>query len=237
MAKSSPFESIYQRLGANFAEFDGWVLPSDFGNPSAEAHALEHECAAFDLSSFGRLSVRASDPAKMLERAGFELEEGLTDGYWSWAVLKNGDGGVRCRVGCTDREAVVLTPSGRSCAVMGALERGMEGQNGESSLTDLTDRTGLLALYGPKAVESVAPLLPLDLDSLPRRGMMKLSFFMMNLIVFRGSWLDGDGLELICPASAAPLAGGAIAKYHEKQNIRPAGMACLKDKLRKAGLG
>lgn len=113
----------------------------------------------------------------------------------------------------------------------------MEGQNGESSLTDLTDRTGLLALYGPKAVESVAPLLPLDLDSLPRRGMMKLSFFMMNLIVFRGSWLDGDGLELICPASAAPLAGGAIAKYHEKQNIRPAGMACLKDKLRKAGLG
>ena len=236
MAKSSPFESIYQKLGANFAEFDGWVLPSDFGDAAAETSALENGCAAFDLSNFGRLSMKGSDASAMLQKAGFELEEGLREEYWIWASLKDGTGSIRCRMGYKDRETVILTPSGRNHEVMAALERGMEGQNGDSSLTDLTDRTGLLAIYGPRAVESVSPLLPLDLDSLPERGMMKLSFFMMNLIIFRGSWLGGEGLELLCPASAAPLAGGAIAKYHKKQNIQPAGMVCLREQMQKAGL-
>lgn len=231
MAKSSPFESIYQRLGANFDEFDGWRLPSDFGDPAAETRALETECAAFDLSSFGRLSLKCADLSQTLRNAGFSLDEPVEDERWGWADLD----GLRCRVGRKDKEAYILTPSGKSGEVMAALERALD-QNGDCTLTDLTDRTGLLALYGPKAVESVAPLLPLDLESLPEKGMMKLSFFMMNLVIFRGSWLDTDGLELLCPASAAPLAGGAIAKYHEKQHITPAGMICLQAQLAKAGL-
>lgn len=236
MTKSSPFESIYQRLGANFGEFDGWRLPSDFGDPAGEARALETECAAFDLSSFGRLSLKCADLPALLQGAGFRVEEPIDDERWGWATLEDGSTPVRCRIGRKDKETVILTPSGKGGQVMAALEIGLEGLSGDCSITDLTDRTGLLAIYGPRSVESVAPLLPLDLESLPPKGMMKLSFFMMNLIIFRGSWLGLDGLELLCPASAAPLAGGAIAKYHEKQHITPAGMVCLNEMLRKAGL-
>ena len=235
MAKSSLFEAIYQRLGANFGEFDGWLLPSDFGDPAAEQRAMETGCAAFDLSSFGRISLKSRDLSAIFEGAGFHLKQPLRDEGWVWAELAAEGVTVRCRVGLKGDEAFTLTPSGKAGLVMAALEKGLDRGNGDCVLTDLTGRTGLLALYGPKAVESVKPLLPLDLDLLEPGEMMKLSFFMMNLIIFRGSWVDVDGLELLCPASAAPLAGGVIAKYHEKQKITPAGMTCLNVVMQEAG--
>jgi glycine cleavage system aminomethyltransferase T len=50
---------------------------------------------------------------------------------------------------------------------------------------------------------------------------------MISVTALRGGWAGSDGLELICPTSAAGLAAGAIAKYHKQQNITPAGMDCL----------
>ena len=58
-----------------------------------------------------------------------------------------------------------------------------------------------------------------------------MSFFMISITIIRGAWTDDDGIELICPASAAPLAAGAVAKYHARENITPAGMDCLLDAM------
>jgi len=59
---------------------------------------------------------------------------------------------------------------------------------------------------------------------------------MIPLTMIRGSWLGGDGVELICPVSAAGLAAGAISKYRDKANITPSGMECLADAMILDGL-
>jgi glycine cleavage system aminomethyltransferase T len=41
MTKSSPFESVHKKLGANFAEFDNWLLPSDYGDIATETKAIQ----------------------------------------------------------------------------------------------------------------------------------------------------------------------------------------------------
>ena len=48
-------------------------------------------------------------------------------------------------------------------------------------------------------------------------------------------WLGTDGLELICPAQAGPIAAGAVAKYRHKYNITPAGMDALLAAIANAG--
>ena len=85
----------------------------------------------------------------------------------------------------------------------------------------------MLGLYGPKAFDSMRGVLPFDIDHLDRGDVEKMSFMMMNFTLLRGSWLNAEGLELICPAAAGPLAAGAVAKYRHKHNITPAGMDSL----------
>jgi glycine cleavage system aminomethyltransferase T len=85
------------------------------------------------------------------------------------------------------------------------------------------------------AFTSMANLLPFELDELEPGMAMPMSFFMINFLLIRGSWLDGEGLELMGPVSTAGLVGGAITKYHKKYNITPAGMECLLSAMQELG--
>ncbi len=216
MAKSSPFDGVHQQMGAQFAEYDGWRLPKNFGDPAAERGALTQSSAAFDLCSFGRFSVPVAGAAAL---AGLLAEGALPDdGAWIRTSM-NGSGPVRtARI--RNQYLVLTMPGGRQAA----LER---MQKAGIAAVDVTDKTGMLGVYGPDAFRAVSKIVPLDLSELTPGSAVSHSFFMITVTVLRGGWLNTDGLELICPASAAGLAAGAIAKYHKQQNIVPAGMDCL----------
>ncbi len=221
MAKSSPFESIHKQLSANFAEYDGWRLPKDYGNPAAETAALQQSAAAFDLSSFGRfgVSVSAAQALTGLIPPSVVLPD---DGTWIRTTLNSSHAVRIARI--RNQFLVFSLPSMRS-SLFDTLTKQVTPTGG--SVNDLTEKTGMLALYGPTAFASISKIIPLDLSDLRPGCVVTHSFFMISVTALRGSWTKRDGLELICPTSAAALAAGAIAKYHKQQNITPAGMDCL----------
>jgi hypothetical protein len=57
---------------------------------------------------------------------------------------------------------------------------------------------------------------------------------MISVTILRGGWLATDGLELLCPASVAPMTARVFTKYRERANITPAGMDCLKRAMAQA---
>lgn len=216
MAKSSPFEGVHQQMGAQFAEYDGWRLPKDYGNPAAESGALSQSSAAFDLCSFGRFSVPAAGATAL---AGLLAEGTLPDdGAWIRTSM-NGTGPIRA-ARIRNQFLVLTMPSSRQAVSERMQKAGI-------AAVDVTDKTGMLGVYGPDAFRAVSKIIPLDLSELEPGAVVSHSFFMITVTALRGGWLNTDGLELICPASAAGLAAGAIAKYHKQQNIVPAGMDCL----------
>lgn len=217
MAKSSPFEGIHKQLGARFAEYDGWRLPQDYGDPAAERAALSTSSAAFDLCSFGRFSIPVAGAAGLtgLLTGGTLLPE---DGTWIRSEM-NGTGFVR--IARIRNQYLMLTrPEHRQVVLEGIQKSGI-------AAVDVTDKTGMLGVYGPDAFRAISKIVPLDLSELVPGSAVSHSFFMITVTALRGSWLNVDGLELICPSSAAGLAAGAIARYHKQQNIVPAGMDCL----------
>ncbi|HOQ05417.1 MAG TPA: hypothetical protein PKY88_09425 [Anaerohalosphaeraceae bacterium] len=232
MTKISPFHQIHQTLGAAFEEFDGWHLPRDFGSPQTEQNALLNHCAAVDLSSFGRISVKG-DWQPLLDKAGIQLSASLREGQWCWAAQ---NGHAHLRIGKIGSEVLILTLPGRDRALLSRLGQIAAGLNPPPSVLDLSDSTGMLGLYGPNAFRSAARIVPFDLEDLQPEGLMKISLFMFNLFVLRGSWLDSDGLELLCPASAGTLAAGSIAKAGQKYNITPAGMTAFRELLAQKNL-
>ncbi len=225
MSNNSPFEGVYKRLGANFDEYDGWVLPSDFGNLQAEAAAMQEGCAAFDLSSFGRISVKGNDASaaigKLTGADGLEIE----DSKWvSCKAIIAGRENCSIRIALIGQAYMVLI---HSCDTSSVLEALNAVEAGDVKVLDETAKTGMMGLYGPGAFEAVGGILPFDMGDMLPGDARKFSLMMISVIMLRGSWTGSDGIELICPASAAPLAAGAIAKYHQRQNITPAGMKCL----------
>jgi len=226
MPLSSPLESVHKRMGANFSEYDGWSLPKDFGDPSAERAALENGCAAFDLSSFGRIAVKGNGADQVAKEVVGDPALPPAEGRWVW--VGSGDG-RRLRLGRVKGGWLVLTPPARRQEILTAVES-IAGER-QLSIADLTEKTAMLGIYGPRAVEAVDNILPLDISTVEPASIRVMSFFMISVTIIRGAWTGGDGIELICPASAAPMAAGAVAKYHERQNITPAGMDCLIDAM------
>lgn len=202
-------------------EYDGWRLPSGYGSIETERQALKSHCAAFDLSGFGRVSIKGQDAPVALEKAGFSDLPIRASQMWKW--VKNGT--RQCRIAALQNEYVVFTVPGWD--LISEMRNLAEKNRLDVQITDLSEKTALLGLYGPTAFTSMSKLLPFEIDELEPGAAMPMSFFMINFLLLRGSWLDGEGLELMGPASTAGLVGGAITKYHKKYNITPAGMDCL----------
>ncbi|MCE5185373.1 MAG: hypothetical protein LLF76_04525 [Planctomycetaceae bacterium] len=228
MPRTSPFDGVHRQLGANFKEYDGWLLPNDFGNKKAETDALANHCAVIDLSSFGRISLKGSACKETLERCFEERKGGFFEDRWTWGRMATQAGGILCRIARLNGEFLVLTPPSAQAAVFDRLRGEL---NGSAAAANITDGTAMLGLYGPAAFESVRGVLPFSIDDMEQGDVSRLSFFMLSFTMLRGSWLGGEGLELICPASAGPLAAGAVAKYRHKHNITPAGMSSLQSAM------
>lgn len=215
-------------MGANFAEFDGWLLPSDFGDRTAETKAMQSRCAVVDLSSFGRISLKGSGCKEALERCFAQRKGSFFEDCWTWGRVLTAEGNVLCRVARLNGEFLLLTPPAKDAAVQETVGKHL---NGTASVSNITDKTAMLGLYGPSAFESMRGVLPFSIDELEQGNVSRMSFFMMSLTMLRGSWLGGEGLELICPAAAGPIAAGAVAKYRHEHNITPAGMDCLRSAM------
>ncbi|MEN8128033.1 MAG: hypothetical protein ABFR90_09555 [Planctomycetota bacterium] len=220
----SPFNVVHQQLDANFDVFDGWSLPADFGDTESESKALSESCAAVDLCSFGRIQI-SGKTAKETINTLFTTEKGkIRPDSWVWAKPVGYENDTPCRIYRLNGSYTLLTQPAQTQSLCQWVQ---SSSGGGVETVNITKKTAMLGLYGPKAFNSISGVLPFDIDHLDPGDAAKMSFFMMSFTLIRGSWLGGEGLELICPASAGPLAAGAVAKYRHKHHITPAGMVCL----------
>ncbi len=230
MAKSSPLEGVHKALGANFAEYDGWWLPSDYGDGPAEAEALQKGCAAFDLSSFGRITIKGAGSEALMNKLLAGGSEECCEGKWVWASLKDGqgEGGDMLRVARLGAGFTVFTLPAQAETVLRLAQASADEANlGDVKVVDITDKSAMLGVYGPQAARIADSILPFDIAGIGPGGIEKIAMFMISATIIRGSWTGADGVELLGPASVAKMAAGVVARYRDRANITPAGMDCL----------
>lgn len=229
MLKSSPLESAHTKAGANFGEYNGWRLPGNYGDVEAETKALSSAMAAFDFSSFGRIKIKGSDGNELINSLLKDKAAILSTNTWIWAgiVMDNNDMQI-IRVGHIKDDYIVMTMPDARSQILGRIQNIASEKRLESlTIDDITEKTAMLGVYGNGAIEAICNILPFDIEPIEHGDAVSKSFFMMKVMILGGSWLDGEGIELICPASAGPMAAGVIAKYHQKVGITPAGMDCF----------
>lgn len=231
MSITSPFNAIHERMGGNIKDYHGWSLPSDYGNSRLEADALNNGCCAFDLSSFGKIEIKGAQSSALLGTLT-EHKPNPEDNKWIWAKIKDAGNENIVRISNAGGSYIIFTQPEDRQNIFTLIHRRIE----ENDLTDvkfadITEKTGMLGIYGPKAVEVIGKLVPFDISGIVENGVMNVSLFMISATVVRGSWTGCDGYEVLCPSMACGMAASAVEKYHKKEGITPAGMECLAPKI------
>jgi aminomethyltransferase len=99
-------------------------------------------------------------------------------------------------------------------------------------MTDKTEATAMVAIQGPKVVDRMSEILPVDVKSLKRYSFETGTFMFISFTCFRSGYTGEDGVELILPAKMASMAMKLVGKNdHEGATIRPAGLGA-RDTLR-----
>jgi aminomethyltransferase len=101
-------------------------------------------------------------------------------------------------------------------------------------LSDQTESTGMVAMQGPKVIERLAGILPVDLKAMKRYHFESGSYMgMLKFTVFRSGYTGEDGVEIVIPAKVAPLAMKLIGGKTDRPDatVKPAGLGA-RDTLR-----
>ncbi|MGE3818523.1 MAG: glycine cleavage system aminomethyltransferase GcvT [Isosphaeraceae bacterium] len=231
-ALKTPLHDWHKNHNGRIVEFGGWLMPVQYGTIVEEHQAVRNHVGLFDISHMGRLTFDGPESLSWLEHVTTNHVGALSENQIQYSLMANGGGGL------IDDVLVYRTPYGHLMVcnasnrahVLAQLERHREGRT--ANLVDRTGDTAMIAVQGPLAEATVAPLFNSPLDGL---RYYHLAFGRLlgdvDAIVSRTGYTGEDGFELIVGAGRATRVWEALLESGQPHGIRPCGLGC-RDTLR-----
>ena len=215
-------------------DFAGWEMPLLYRGIVDEHLQTRTSGSLFDVSHMGRLSFSGKQAAAFLDRVLTRNVAAMKLGQSRYALVCNEQGGVLDDVIVskdTKNYILVCNASNRE-KLLTHFAQEQAKFIGDLTIADNTESTGMVAIQGPRVIDRLAEILPVDVKSLKRYSFETSSFMLIKFTVFRSGYTGEDGVELILPAKMAAMAiKMAAGSDHEGAVIRPGGLGC-RDTLR-----
>ncbi len=218
--------------GGRLVEFGGWSMPVQYTTINEEHEAVRQRVGLFDIGHMGRLTFDGSGVLEWLERATTNRVASLVDHQIQYSLVATEDGGVIDDI-LVYRQPfaylVVCNASNRE-RVVGHFEAARKGAEG--NFNDRTRDTAMIAVQGPKALETLQPLYDQDLASVPYYHLtMGKLLSSVGAVISRTGYTGEDGFEVIVGNSAAMSIWDALLHSGKPHGVIPCGLAA-RDTLR-----
>src|SRR2546427_3241889 len=161
--RSTPLNSVHRALGAKMVDFGGWDMPVQYTGIIDEHLAVRNAVGLFDVSHMGEIEVRGPEAATLADfvttNAVAKLKVGQA--HYSGLLYKHG--------GFVDDILVhkVADDHYFLCVNAGNQEKDFEHirslNHFDAQVEFTSDRYAQLAIQGPKAIETLQKLTPVDL--------------------------------------------------------------------------
>lgn len=177
------------------------------GEVVAELRAAREAVALMNRSAIGRLGIAGRDRLDFLQRMSTNDVLKLTSGQGCTTVLTTPIGRMvdRLTVYVGEETLLALTSEGQA----GRVRRWLSGYiffMDQVTISDETDATGLLALYGPRAAETIQRAMGADVSRLERHAWQSVPWEGETLMVAAAE-PPGTGQAFFVIAPAAAIAG------------------------------
>jgi folate-binding protein YgfZ len=204
MSDRLPLHDIHERLGARFAEADGLLLPSDYGDSTAEHEAVRERSGLIDRSERGKIEVTGKDRVTFIHGLVSNDVKGLMPGRGCETALLDVHGKITALlvVHCLADRLVLETDRALAEPLQAAIDRYLFSERAE--LEDVTAASGILTVAGPAARKIVEQAVGVALPDLPRWGHVLAPEAGAEIRIVRTEEMGEEGYDLWIPRVDLP---------------------------------
>ncbi|MDR9418974.1 glycine cleavage system aminomethyltransferase GcvT [Gracilimonas sp.] len=235
MPKKTPFYDIHEKAGAKLVDFAGFEMPVQYEGIKSEHATVREAVGIFDVSHMGEFYIHGPEALDLLQMVTVNDVSKLVEGKAQYTCMCYDDGGI-----VDDLIIYKLFDDMGYIAVVNAsnidkdLNWILDNNSFDAEVKDQSDDTCLLAVQGPKSVETLQKLTDLNLSEIDFYSYKLGSLAGMENVVFSATGYTGEkGFELYFDKNHVDpeAVWNAIMEAGEEFNIEPCGLGA-RDTLR-----
>lgn len=235
MLKRTPFYDLHEKAGAKLIDFGGFEMPVQYQSIRKEHNAVRENVGMFDVSHMGEFFVSGNEAEDLVQYVTINDVSKLENGKAQYSAMCYEDGGI-----VDDLLVYKLFDDAGYILVVNAsnIEKDFEwiqkNNDFDADVRNQSEDTCLLAVQGPKSVETLQKLTDTDLSSIKfyTYEMGTLAGF-ENVVLSATGYTGEKGFELYFDKNLVdpePI-WKAIMEAGEEYGIEPCGLGA-RDTLR-----
>lgn len=212
--------------------FAGFNMPVQYEGVNAEHETVREHVGVFDVSHMGEFLVTGEGAIDLLQYITTNDISVMTPGRAQYNCMPNGNGGI------VDDLIIYMFEENKYLLVVNAsnIEKDWnwitQHNKFGAELRDLSDDYSLLAIQGPKAVEAMQSLTPVDLSAIKYYHFEVGEFAGLdNIIISATGYTGSGGFEIYCKNDQAEQVWDRVFEAGADFGIKPIGLAA-RDTLR-----
>jgi aminomethyltransferase len=197
--KNTALTATHEALGAKMVEFAGYNMPIQYDGLKIEHEAVRTGVGVFDVSHMGEFLIEGPNALALIQKVTTNDASKLRIGKAQYTCLPNDDGGI------VDDLIIYMIEEDSYLLVVNAsnIEKDwnwISSKNDvDAKMRDLSDNYSLLAIQGPKAIETMQALTSHDLSAIKFYNFEIGDFAgVPHVIISATGYTGSGGFEIYC---------------------------------------
>ncbi len=230
--KNTALTATHEALGAKLVPFAGYNMPVQYEGVNIEHETVRNAVGVFDVSHMGEFLIEGPNALDLIQKVTSNDASKLSIGKAQYSCFPNDDGGI------VD-DLIVYKVKDESFLLVVNASNIEKDWNWISSKNDvgaemknISEDYSLLAIQGPKAIESMQSLTSHDLSGIKFYNFIVGDFAgIENVIISATGYTGSGGFEIYCKNSEVKQVWDKVFEAGTDFGIKPIGLAA-RDTLR-----
>ena len=230
--KNTALSQKHISLGAKMVPFAGYNMPVSYSGLNDEHATVRNAVGVFDVSHMGEFILKGEHALDLIQRVTSNDASVLTDGKAQYSCLPNNDGGIvdDLIVYRIDEKSYMLVVNASNIDKDWNWISKHNTANVE--MHNISEKTSLLAIQGPKALDTLQKLTDIKLADIPYYSFTKVTFNgVENVVVSNTGYTGAGGFEIYFENEYAEKMWDSIFAAGAEFGIKPIGLGA-RDTLR-----
>lgn len=230
--KKIQLNDMHVALGGKMVPFAGYNMPVRYSSDNAEHLCVRKGVGVFDVSHMGEFMVKGPEALNLIQKVTSNDASKIVNGQAQYSCFPNETGGI------VDDLIVYKFEEEKYMLVVNAsnIEKDWDWINKHNTmgakLTNISDGISLFAVQGPKAIEAVQALTPVNLAEIKFYHFTVGKFAGVQDVIISGTGYTGaGGFEIYVKNEDAEKVWKAIFEAGKDFDIKPIGLGA-RDTLR-----
>ncbi len=229
--KRTPFYNIHQQYGAKLVPFGGYEMPVQYAGIMEEHKTVRNNVGVFDVSHMGEFFVKGAHALSFLQKITVNDVSKLSPGKAQYSAMCYDDGGI------VDDLLVYMIAENDYMIVVNAsnIDKDFAWMKqhcpADVRFENRSDEISLLAIQGPKSLETLQKLTSVDLSAIQYYNFVQGKLADIEMTISRTGYTGEFGFEIYFDARYAEKIWHAVFDAGKEFGIAPIGLGA-RDTLR-----